>query len=154
MTSNAVDNALDGDNSQGISGGSQGISTGNSSRLKGNLDSSSQTRVNILVGASGTEDDGSDNSSNKNVNYQKDRKHFHHHKRSRLPPKKLEVKRTPSVQDLEKTSANCEDAGGGKKIKIKNHQHHRVVWYFFTCKMVSPRFFLFIFFWKKSYFYA
>ena len=138
MTSNAVDNALDGNNS-GSSQGIQGI-PGSSSRLKGNLDSS-QTRVNILVGASGTEDDGdsgSNNSnSNKNVNYnQKDRKHFHHHKRSRLPPKKLEV-RTPSVQDLEKISA-CGASGGGKKIKIKNHQHHRAVWYFFTCKMVSP----------------
>ena len=130
MTSNAVDNALDGNNS----GSSQGI-PGSSSRLK-NLDSS-QTRVNILVGASETEDDSGNNSSNKNVNYnQKDRKHFHHHKRSRLPPKKLEV-RTPSVQDLEKISA-CGASGGGKKIKIKNHQHHRAVWYFFACKMVSP----------------
>ena len=131
MTSNAVDNALDGNNS----GSSQGI-PGSSSRLK-NLDSS-QTRVNILVGASGTEDDGDSgsNNSNKNVNYQKDRKHFHHHKRSRLPPKKLEV-RTPSVQDLEKISA-CGASGAGKKIKIKNHQHHRAVWYFFACKMVSP----------------
>ena len=126
MTSNAVDNALDGNNSGTCSQGIQGIPGSSSSRLKGNLDSS-QTRVNILVGASGTEDDGdsgSNNSSNKNVNYnQKDRKHFHHHKRSRLPPKKLEV-RTPSVQDLEKISA-CGASGGGKKIKIKNHQHHR-----------------------------
>ena len=144
MTSNAVDNALDGNNSG--SSRSQG-NPGSSSRLK-NLDSS-QTRVNILVGASGTEDDGDSgsNNSNKNVNYQKDRKHFHHHKRSRLPPKKLEV-RTPSVQDLEKTSA-CGGSGGGKKIKIKNHQHHRVEWYFFTCKMVSLFFLL-----KKSYFYT
>ena len=130
MTSNAVDNALDGNNS----GSSQGIPGSSNSRLK-NLDSS-QTRVNILVGASETEDDSGNNSSNKNVNYQKDRKHFHHHKRSRLPPKKLEV-RTPSVQDLEKISA-CGASGGGKKIKIKNHQHHRVVWYFFACKIVSP----------------
>ena len=128
MTSNAVDNALDGNNS----GSSQGI-PGSSSRLK-NLDSS-QTRVNILVGASGTEDDGDSgsNNSNKNVNYQKDRKHFHHHKRSRLPPKKLEV-RTPSVQDLEKTSACSGGGDRGKKIKIKNHQHHRVVWYFLLAK--------------------
>ena len=147
MTSNAVDNALDGNNS----GSSQGI-PGSSSRLK-NLDSS-QTRVNILVGASGTEDDGDSgsNNSNKNVNYQKDRKHFHHHKRSRLPPKKLEV-RTPSVQDLEKTSA-CGGGDRGKKIKIKNHQHHRVVWYFLLAKWCLLDFFSFFFLLKKSYFYT
>jgi hypothetical protein len=143
MTSNAVDNALDGNNS----GSSQGIPGSSNSRLK-NLDSS-QTRVNILVGASGTEDDGDSgsNNSNKNVNYQKDRKHFHHHKRSRLPPKKLEV-RTPSVQDLEKTSA-C--GGGGKKLKIKNHQHHRVVWYFLLAKWCLLEF-IFIFSFEKLIF--
>ena len=144
MTSNAVDNALDGNNSGSLS--SQGILPGSSSRLK-NLDSS-QTRVNILVGASGTEDecDSGSNNSNKNVKYEKDRKHFHHHKRSRLPPKKLEV-RTPSVQDLEKTNA-CGGAGGGKKIKIKNHQHHRVVWYFFYLQNGVSLIFLFFSFEK------
>ena len=80
-------------------------------------------KVNIFLGASGTEDDsgsGSNNSGSQNRHY--NRKLYH--RRQRIPPKKLEV-RTPSVQDLENNA--------GKKSKSKNHQnphhHHRAVWY-------------------------
>merc|ERR1712083_642950 len=56
-------------------------------------------KVNIFLGASGTEDDsgsGSNNSGSVSRHY--NRKLFH--RRQRIPPKKLEV-RTPSVQDSE-----------------------------------------------------
>ena len=87
-------------------------------------------KVNIFLGASGTEDDsgsGSNNSGSQNRHY--NRKLYH--RRQRIPPKKLEV-RTPSVQDLENNA--------GKKSKSKNHQnphhHHRAVWYFYLFKIL------------------
>ena len=87
----------------------------------------------MVLGASGTEDDGEasggSGSNTSNTNSKKhyhSKKHFHHQRRQRLPPKKLEVGIPLAVQDLEEIMANS----GGKKIKSKNHQHHRVVWYF------------------------
>ena len=79
------------------------------------------SKVNILLGASGTEDDSGSGSNNSGSARHYNRKLFH--RRQRIPPKKLEV-RTPSVQELEYKE---------KKSKSKNHQnqhHHRAVWYF------------------------